>query len=800
MDDAGIRVELTPEERAFLEELGPIQMAVDPDWMPYEYVTEDGDFIGIAPDLLDLIARRLDIQFEVIPTRDWEETLEIGRAGKSHIIPFLNQTAERDEWLLFTDPYFINPNVFVTREGHDFISDPRALQNKTIVLPSGTSIEQWVRRDFPNLEVITVETEAETFRYVEERRADMTLRSLTMAAYVIKQEGWFNLKIAGEVPEYANHLRIGVNKELPMLRDILNQGIATITPAEVQEAVNRYVSIQIVQRQNRRLALRISGIAFLVLALSLFWNHRLQKVSVALYESERSKSVLLANLPGIAYRCKFDEHWTMEFISEGCMKLTGYPSEALLYNRDLSFSSLIAHENRDDLQKACEQAVANKTNLQLEYRLITRNGEEKWVYEQATPLFDKEGRLECLEGMIIDISDRKSLETQMLKAKQEAEEAAAAKARFLAMMSHEIRTPLNGIIGLSRIMTESGLPEEETRKATLIRESGEHLLEIINDILDFSRLEAGKMTLELQPVALRNLFEKLHSMFEHSACEKNLRLVLSIDRNLPETLLGDAKRLRQVFTNLIGNAIKFTEKGQVSIIITSQDSPNPDEVEVCFKIIDTGCGIPEDQQEGLFKEFTQANVGTYRKYGGTGLGLAICKQLIDLMGGKISLESVPDRGCLFEVTLPFALCKSPEADSNLSEPFLPPPKNQSAKALIVDDNGLNLELSRDILQKLGLDVVTACRGIDALETLNRSRPAIIFMDVEMPSMDGIETVRIFRDREKERYPSMPPVPIVALTAHDPEDISARCENAGINRILTKPVEPSQICSVLIELL
>lgn len=797
MDDLDIRVELTPEQRAFLDELGPVLMAVDPDWMPYEYITEDGDFIGIAPDLLDLIARRLDITFEIIPTQDWDETLEIGRKGIPHIIPFLNQTAERDEWLLFTEPYFINPNVFVTREEHEYISDPRALQDRIIVLPHGTSIEQWVRRDFPNLEVITVDSEADTFRYVEERRADMTLRSLTMAAYVIKQEGWFNLKIAGEVPEYANHLRIGVNKNMPMLRDILNQGIATLTPAEVQEAVNRYVSIQIVQGQNMRLLMRVAAIASLIVALSLFWSHRLQKVSRALHESERSKSLLLSHLPGIAYRCSYDKNWTMLYISEGCEELTGYPSESLLYNRDLSFNDLIEPERHEDIWQAWQATIANKSSLHLEYKITTASGQEKWVYEQGSPIFRPNGEVDCIEGLIIDITDRKNLEIQILEAQREAESAVKAKSRFLAMMSHEIRTPLNGIIGISQMLRDSGIPAPQKREVDLIHSSAENLLDIINDILEFSRLEAGKVELNIQPFCVRDFFASLNQLLEPSSNAKGLELQLTVEDALPTHLQGDTKRLRQIMTNLIGNAIKFTDEGSVRIHVAPSNGSDTATGNVLIQVTDTGCGVPIDEQEHLFEEFVQANSDTYRTHGGSGLGLTITKQLVEVMGGTISFNSSPGEGSDFWVVL-----NLPETNDcpPLSDPLKDCSPLPNAHVLLVEDHPVNAEVAKAILQKIGLRVTVASNGLGALEKLTSLQPDIVLMDVEMPGMDGCEATRLLRNREIEAVPQRPPVPVIAMTAHDQPEIRQRCFDAGMNHVLTKPVEPENLRRVLEDVL
>ena len=408
-------IKLSPAERRYLAQLGPITVCPDPDWIPYEQMDAQGNFTGIAADLLELIARRLGISFRYVKAKDWDEAVTLSQAGKVLLLPFLNQSPKREQWLTFTDPLFSDPNVFITREEHPFITDAALLKDRTIAVPSGTSIEEKVRRDYPNLKILnTGNSEAEVFKAINERRADLTLRSLTLSAYTIRKGGWFTLKIAGQAPdEYVNRLRIGVLKTEPMLRDILNKGIATITPHEREEIVNRHVNITVVKPMDYGFILRIAALLATLIALSLYWNLRLKRINAALQESERSKSVLLANLPGMAYRCRLDRDWTMEFLSDGCLMLTGYCSDDLVQNKRLSFNDLIVPEYRDQLWEAWQQAVRDRRPVRLEYRIMTADNKEKWVLEQGVPVFDTEGSVQALEGIIVDISELKQIEAQI---------------------------------------------------------------------------------------------------------------------------------------------------------------------------------------------------------------------------------------------------------------------------------------------------------------------------------------------------------------------------------------------------
>ncbi len=287
-------IELTPAERAYLKQIGPVTVGVDPDWYPYEQLTGRGEYFGIAADLIRLIAARAGVELKIVPTSGWDETLVKSKNGECRILPFLNRTPERAKWLIFTDPYFIDPNVLVTRKEHDYIANPAALAGETVVLPRGTSIEERLRRDFPDLRILTAASETEAFRMVEEGRADFAIRSLTMAAYTIRKEGWFNLKIAGEIPAYANHLAIGVSKDMPMLRDILNKGVATITPRDVQAAINRHVSIVINRRVDYGLVGKVTAVLTALLLLGVFWALQLKRLNRKLeLETVRANALLL---------------------------------------------------------------------------------------------------------------------------------------------------------------------------------------------------------------------------------------------------------------------------------------------------------------------------------------------------------------------------------------------------------------------------------------------------------------------------------------------------------------------------
>ncbi len=278
-------VELGLNERAYLDALGPVRMAVDPDWEPYEVIAA-GKHVGIATDLIHLISTRLGMEIELVVTRDWDESLEASRDGRVHMLAFLNQTPERETWLYFTEPYFKDQNVLITRIEHDYIANAAGLSGETVALPSGTSIQERLQDEYPNLGIVVVENETEAFEAVENSTADMAIRSLTMAAYTIRKEGLFNLKVAGQLPGFENRFRIGVVKSDPMLRTILNKWIATITPQDVQQAINNHLPIEMGTEVDYNLIMWLSSIFVLLLAGGLLWNYFLRRINRRLHEQD----------------------------------------------------------------------------------------------------------------------------------------------------------------------------------------------------------------------------------------------------------------------------------------------------------------------------------------------------------------------------------------------------------------------------------------------------------------------------------------------------------------------------------
>jgi PAS domain S-box-containing protein len=474
----------------------------------------------------------------------------------------------------------------------------------------------------------------------------------------------------------------------------------------------------------------------------------------------------------------------------GAQVLFGYTAAEMI---GASIEVLIAPERRDE-ETALRGRVARGLGVeQYETVRLRKDGSSVDVSVTLSLIEDTEGRIAGIATICQDISERKRAraallerEDQLAAARDQALEASRLKSQFLANMSHEIRTPMNGVLGMAQLLLTGNLEPGQRRRVLALRESGQSLLTIINDILDFSKMEAGKLELEQADFNLLAAAESVVSLLSSPANDKGLRLTLNVARGVPTWVRGDSGRLRQVLINLLGNAVKFTERGGVDFSVGQTASGD-----LRFAVRDTGIGIDPSSKDRLLELFTQADASTTRRFGGTGLGLAICRQLVELMGGRLEFASQPGAGTTFwfEVALPAVTGDAVDAAGNRTAgndapDGTAPALGENARILLVDDAEINREVGRGLLESLGYKVEMASSGSEAVEAVRHSRYAAIVMDCLMPDMDGYEATRRIRALEGPGRHT----PIVALTAAAMAGDRERCLAAGMDDYVSKPLD------------
>jgi len=470
------------------------------------------------------------------------------------------------------------------------------------------------------------------------------------------------------------------------------------------------------------------------------------------------------------------------YISPAVEAVWGVTVESL-YQNPMSWLDAIHPEDQERTRLMADRQLQGEL-VTSEYRITTPDGIEKWIRSRCSPIRDQAGELIRIVGIAEEITEQKHYEMDLISARHAADAANEAKSEFLANMSHEIRTPMNGVIGMTGLLLDTGLTAEQRRYAEIARASGESLLQLINDILDFSKIEANKLELEIIDFDLLSLLDNLASILSATASAKGIELRCIADSAVPTQLRGDPGRLRQILTNFVGNAIKFTEKGEVVVRVALQEEADTNCL-LCFSVRDTGIGIAEDKIGILFEKFTQAEASTTRKFGGTGLGLAISKQLAELMGGNVGVTSQVGNGSEFWFTARLGLSLGLGGQAHGVTLEGETASCLEGRILVAEDNSTNREVALGMLRKLGLRAEAVANGAEAIRTLGSIPYDLVLMDMRMPVMDGIEAARQIRNPRSEVLNH--DIPIIALTANVMQSDRDSCLAAGMNDFVPKPI-------------
>ena len=530
-------------------------------------------------------------------------------------------------------------------------------------------------------------------------------------------------------------------------------------------------------------------------------DRRLTEQESQLAASERRYRLLFErSLAGVV---QAGANGRIESCNDAFANLLGFNSRAELFaaGQDAAFAGL--EQWREFLGHVAEFGQVTGREILLERAAA----EPVWILASAAVIPDARGSMDLIEGTLIDISARKSVEAELQKAKEIAEAASDSKSRFLANMSHEIRTPLNGIIGMTDLALAADTPDESREYMKVARSSADILMSVISDVLDFSKIEAGRMELESVEFNLRESLNETLATLSVAASQKGLGLFSEMEAGTPELVQGDPTRLRQILVNLVGNSLKFTKEGRVTVRVSCVQAEER-AATLQFTVEDTGIGIPREKQNSVFDAFVQADSSTTREHGGTGLGLAICARLVELMGGRIWVESRLSVGTKFYFTIRFALAEGwrerrSEGGGAVAARVMKEAVRETPVAggriLVVEDNAVNRKVAQRLLEKGGYTVTCVENGKEAVELLASGgfqEFAGVMMDVQMPVMDGLQATRKIRELEEGKSSH---IPIVAMTAHAMESDRLRCLDAGMDAYISKPVRAQELLRTVREL-
>ena len=768
---------------------------------PPLYVTDsEGNPGGFGPDVLRALCRREGLECDLLVVRDWKDGLEALRSGKADVIPGINEHRNRDNEFLFSDIFGSVSVALFVRAGNHGIRGLRDLPGHSVGIGGhGFPLTRLVSLEGVNLTV---------YENVRELLYGLLTGQVDAVIFVepVLRKAARDLDLTNqikEVDEVFSTVRRGylLRKDESALADRLAKAFASfmVTP-EYTDIYRKWWGSPEPFWTKRKIILGSAGALVLTAVLLVVWryfsvttlNRGLEETRQKLIASEArlNKAQEMAGIGSFERNMKTGAgHW-----SDGFFKLMGME----VRKEPPSLEDFIKMVHPEDSQKHRRELLEvspGTAEYSIEFR-FKPVGSDEYRYASCRLSYDwaEDGTPLKRIGTVQDITDRKRIEAELKKAIRKAEAANQTKSEFLANMSHELRTPLNGAMGMLQLLALDDLSPKHREYVETALSACRGLTQLLGDILDLSKVEAGKLELSSEEFVLSDVLASVDETFGYLARNKDLRLECTVDDDVPRKLEGDPARLRQILFNLVGNALKFTDQGAVTVEVSLLPDPAPDCCRLLFVVRDTGIGIPDNMMEGIFGAFTQVDGAHTRKYQGTGLGLHIVKRLVQLMGGSISVDSELSRGTAIYISAPFFRVEATPGTLLFPQEGMDEDIGHR-RVLVVEDERTNRLAICRLLQSLGHSVKWASNGLDALQYLAMEEYDLILMDIQMPVMNGIEaTTRIRETKSLGRKKS---IPIVALTAHAMSGDREAFLKAGMNDYLSKPVDLAELKRVLV---
>jgi len=668
------KISLTEEEAAFIKNHPVIKLGVDPDFVPFEFIDEDGEYKGIAADYLALISERTGLKFEVVKGLTWPQAYDKALAGEIDALPSIGISREREQHFLFSKPYYYFKRVIVTRDTDTGISDLEDLEGKTVAVQRNSSHHHYLL-SYPKINLSLYDSVEAALTAVATGTEEAFVGNLATTNYIIRSNGMTNLRFTAFEAEVQQALYFAVRKDLPQLVSIFNKGLDTISDEEKNAINKKWINLEAEMDYGPiiRIIAIIGALIALVMAVSFYWILRLRK----------------------------------------------------------------------------------------------------------------------------EVRQRKLIQADLEKAKQEADEANELKASFMARMSHEIRTPLNAITGMAYLLKKTEISLTQSMYVDRIAQAANNMLSIINDILDYSKIEAGKVELDIASFNMDQVIQDVVNIISYKIEEQEIGFKLSKDPQIPHWFFGDAKRIEQILINVLNNAAKFTSSGEVSLDIRLKAKEN-EKYHLVFTIKDTGMGMTEDQIKKLFVPFVQGDSSINRRYGGSGLGLSIVKNLVDMMGGEIQVFSTLGEGTTFIIHLSLNVDKEKE---DVYVKALTANRFKDIRALVLEKSGANMNLIESYLSSFGIRCELTSSEASALSMLEAAdgkfaKPFDLFIvDYDTPEEGGFRFIESIRNND--RIVHIPKF-IILLPMMRP-DLFDQLNDYGIDFGISKPIIPSILLNGVLDI-